>query len=209
MAVVTNAGLSGTNALKVTITNGGTADWHVQPKQVIGLTSGKTYQISFMGKADAAKTVTILLQQSVSPYTVYWQQTVNLATSGATFGPYSYTATATDAAVNLNFNLGGNTIAAYLDKIAVMDMTPTTTPTRTNTPVPPTATFTPTNTPVPPTATHLPTATPRPGCSVFGSSDVPKAIPDANLAGIDSVLVLPSPGFIITSAAVRVDRLTH
>src|SRR6185436_3943024 len=94
---------------------------------------------------------------------------------------------------------------------------PTATPTRTNTPIPPTATPTRTNTPVLPTATPsrtptrtpLPTATPRPGCSVFGSSDVPKAIPDANLAGVDSVLVLPSPGFIITSAAVRVDRLTH
>jgi subtilisin-like proprotein convertase family protein len=105
---------------------------------------------------------------------------------------------------------------------------PTATPTRTNTSVPPTATATHTNTPVPPTATRtntpvpptvtpsptptrtsVPTATPRPGCSLFGSADVPKAIPDANLAGVDSVLVLPSPGFIITSAAVRIDRLTH
>jgi subtilisin-like proprotein convertase family protein len=94
---------------------------------------------------------------------------------------------------------------------------PTATPTHTNTPVPPTVTSTRTNTPVPPTVTPSPTptrtsvltATPRPGCSLFGSSDVPKAIPDANLAGVDSVLVLPSPGFIITSAAVRIDRLTH
>ena len=96
---------------------------------------------------------------------------------------------------------------------------PTATPTRTNTALPPTATPTRTNTPVPPTSTlpptptrtplPLPTATPRPGCYVFGSLDVPKAIPDGSLAGVDSVLVIPSPGVIITSVAVRVDRLSH
>jgi subtilisin-like proprotein convertase family protein len=79
-------------------------------------------------------------------------------------------------------------------------------PTATSTRIPPTATLppTPTRTPLP-----LPTATPKPGCYVFGSLDVPQTIPDGNLTGVDSVLVIPSPGVIITSVAVRVDRLSH
>lgn len=88
---------------------------------------------------------------------------------------------------------------------------PTATSTRTNTPV---ATATSTST-LPPTPTRtasaspMPTATPKPGCYVFGSSDVPKAIPDGNAAGVNSVLTLPSPGLVLTSAGVRVDRIAH
>jgi len=55
----------------------------------------------------------------------------------------------------------------------------------------------------------MPTATPKPGCYVFGSSDVPKTIPDGNAAGVNSVLTLPSPGLVLTSAGVRVDRISH
>lgn len=152
MAVVTNGGLSGTNSLKVTITNSGTATYHVQLNQARGITSGKTYQLSFMAKADAAKTVDLLLQQNVSPYTVYWAQyTINLTTSAATYGPYTFNSTTTDANAVLHFNLASDVDDVWIDKVTMIDMgaatnTPTNTPTRTNTPIPPTNT--PTNTPV-------------------------------------------------------------
>jgi len=89
-------------------------------------------------------------------------------------------------------------------------------PTNTNTPrptatftrIPPTVTLRPTSTRTA-TASPMPTATPKPGCYVFGSSDVPKAIPDGNAAGVNSVLTLPSPGLVLTSAGVRIDRIAH
>ena len=83
--------------------------------------------------------------------------------------------------------------------------TPTTTPTRT-----PTRTPTMTSTP---TATSSPTATatPHAGCFLFASADVPKAIPDAisTPGEVDSALIIPEPGVIITDLSVRIDQLLH
>jgi len=101
--------------------------------------------------------------------------------------------------------------------------TKTSTATRTSTPTPsrtPTATptRTPTRTPTmtsTPTATSSPTATatPHAGCFLFASADVPKAIPDAisisTPGEVDSALIIPQPGVILTDLSVRVDQLLH
>jgi subtilisin-like proprotein convertase family protein len=50
---------------------------------------------------------------------------------------------------------------------------------------------------------------PRPGCTIFNSTDVPKPIPDDKATGVDSVLVIPGPGVIITDTSVRIDQLMH
>jgi hypothetical protein len=172
-SVVTGVGLSGTNAARVLITNGGTTDWHVQLRQVLPITAGKTYTITFMGKASAARTMKLAIQQINDPWTTYWTSPViNLTTSAQTFGPFTFTSTNTDATTLLEFYLGASTATVYIDKIIVTDgsgptatptntsVPPTATPTRTNTPAAPTNT--PTNTLVPPTVTPTRTNTPIP-----------------------------------------------
>lgn len=121
MAVINPGGLSGANALKVTPTNGGTADWHIQIQQARGITSGKTYTISFMARADAAKTIRVALQKNASPWTEYWSQSVNVTTNAASYGPYTFNCTVTEPNTLFKFYVGGNTVVVYLDKVLMTE----------------------------------------------------------------------------------------
>jgi subtilisin-like proprotein convertase family protein len=91
--------------------------------------------------------------------------------------------------------------------------TPTGTPTETQTPTQtntPTATGTATLTATPTqTAIQPPTATPRPGCVIYPSSDVPHAIPDNYVAGIDSTLIIPGASMWLRDIGVRLDNIQH
>ncbi len=49
----------------------------------------------------------------------------------------------------------------------------------------------------------------RAGCTIFNSTDVPRAIPDNLPAGVLSQLVIPGPGVLITDISVRIDHLAH
>jgi large repetitive protein len=120
MTVVTNGNLSGTNSLRICAANAGTADWHVQVSQAAPIVAGKMYTISFMAKADAARTMTISLQQGASPYATYFAQPVNLTTAAQTF-TFQYTATTTDASDLLKFFTGNSTICVNIDKVSVME----------------------------------------------------------------------------------------
>jgi hypothetical protein len=119
MAIVTDAGLSGTNALRVTPTSSGSEDWHIQVQYTRGITSGKTYQISFMAKADQPKTIRIELQQNGGSYTEYWSQSVNVGTAAASFGPYTFNCQNNDPTALLKFLVGANTIAISIDKVVM------------------------------------------------------------------------------------------
>jgi hypothetical protein len=118
-AVVTGAGLSGTNALKTTIASGGGGDWRVQAYQAMPITAGKTYRLGFKAKADAPRTIRVVCQQTGGAWTEYFSQTVNLTTSGADYGTFSFTPTVTDSTTEVKFYLGGSTTAVYLDQIVV------------------------------------------------------------------------------------------
>ena len=131
-AAVSGAGLSGANALKVSISNGGSAAWNVQVTQQVSIESGKTYTIRFRAKADAQKNIQVMLQKWSSPYTAYWVQDVSVGTSPDTYGEYTFTSNVTDPTARLVFNLGGNTTDIYLDEIIVSTtdgIPPTPTPT--------------------------------------------------------------------------------
>jgi chitodextrinase len=118
-AVVAGAGLSGTNALKTTIANGGGGDWRVQANQTIGLTAGKTYRIGFKAKADAARTMRVVLQQSGGAWKEYLSQTVSLTSAATAYGSFTLVSTVTDASTQLKFYMGGSTAAVYLDQVVV------------------------------------------------------------------------------------------
>ena len=122
VTAVTGAGLSGTNAAQIVMSNGGTENWHVQFEQVFGLESGKTYEVTFMAKADASKSIQLTFQQTVDPYTNYWVQGgITIGTSAATYGPYTYNCDVTDSGAKFKFHIGGNTTTIYIDNVVITE----------------------------------------------------------------------------------------
>jgi len=121
MSVVTNGNLSGTNSLRICpSTNPGTLEWHVQVSETTPIQSGKTYTISVMAKADAARQMSVAIQGSASPYTTYFAQTVNLTTAAQTF-TFTYNSTVTDATAQLKFYVGANTSCVNIDKVSMLE----------------------------------------------------------------------------------------
>jgi len=121
MSVVTNGNLSGTNSLRICpSTNPGTLEWHVQVSETTPIVSGKTYTISVMAKADAARQMSVAIQESGSPYTTYFAQTVNLTTAAQTF-TFTYNSTVTDATAQLKFYVGANTSCVNIDKVSMLE----------------------------------------------------------------------------------------
>ena len=121
MSVVTNGNLSGTNSLRICpSTTPGTLEWHVQVSEVTPIVTGKTYQISVMAKADAARTMSVAIQEAASPYTTYFAQTVNLTTTAQTF-TFTYTSTVTDATAQLKFYVGADVNCLNIDKISMTE----------------------------------------------------------------------------------------
>jgi hypothetical protein len=119
LSVVTTAALSGGNAGKVTITNGGTLPFHVQLRQPLPITAGRTYTISFLAKADAPRTMNVVVQQLNDPWTTYWTSpAVSLTTSAQAYS-YTFTAGTTDATTLLELYLGTSATAVYVDRIVV------------------------------------------------------------------------------------------
>lgn len=114
--VVTNANLSGTNAAKICPTNAGTANWHIQLRQNAPFTDGKTYDISFMAKADAARTIDAGIQMEGDPWTSHWGAQQNLTTANQTF-TYTFSPTVTDATAKLKFYIGNNSSCVYIDNV--------------------------------------------------------------------------------------------
>ncbi|NQT24340.1 carbohydrate-binding protein [candidate division KSB1 bacterium] len=123
VTAVTDAGLSGVNAAQITMPDGGTENWHVQFEQVFGLESGKTYEITFMAKADASKQIQLTFQQTVDPYANYWVNSgITIGTSAATYGPYTYNCDVSDSGAKFKFHIGGNTTTIYIDNIVITEV---------------------------------------------------------------------------------------
>jgi endoglucanase len=121
ISAVTGAELSGMNALKVSIDNGGSASSSVMAIQSnLQLESGKSYRISFMAKADSSRTIQTNLQERGGDWTVHWQRQQQLTTTPKTFS-YIFNCPVTDSKVDMNFLLGGNSVNVYIDKVIVKE----------------------------------------------------------------------------------------
>ena len=119
MTGVTNGNLSGTNSLRICPSaTPGTLEWHVQVSQTTPIVSGKTYTISFMAKADAARQISVSIQELASPYTTYFTQTVNLTTTAQTF-TFTYDATVIDASALIKFYVGADANCVNIDKVSM------------------------------------------------------------------------------------------
>ncbi|MDF2922596.1 MAG: hypothetical protein K0R57_1510 [Paenibacillaceae bacterium] len=121
--VVTDAGMSGPHALRVSITNGGSTLSSVQLRQEgIQLAEGHVYTLSFTAKADANKMINVMLYSPVDSSRVLFQY-VNLTTSMKTY-TYTFTLNHADMPGNLAFSFGSNAVGAYLDQVSLTEGVP-------------------------------------------------------------------------------------
>ena len=104
----------------IKLANSGTATWHIQFNQWIGLKRGKTYTISFKAKADAPRPINVKILQNHDPWANYFVKTVDLTTKWQT---YSFTYTHpedADEVVQISFELGHNVpTTIYFDDIVI------------------------------------------------------------------------------------------
>jgi hypothetical protein len=117
---VSNTKADGTYSTEVTVTKSTSSNpWNVQVMQgSIGLTSGKTYTISFWAKASKSRALTVVLQQNYGSYTVYLQKNFNLTTSWAQYTT-TFTPTTTDANTLFSFNFAQATGNVWVDNASV------------------------------------------------------------------------------------------
>ena len=128
LSVEPKEGFTG-NVYKVSIVDAGTASYSVQISYPMALEAGKKYSFKFKASADAARTISLDLQQNVAPNTNWWESDpINLTTTPTVLGPYYFTATMTDPSNLFKFYLGGggtaNGISAYFDDVEVAEIIP-------------------------------------------------------------------------------------
>jgi hypothetical protein len=115
----TTTAADGTASAKVTISTASSAGWNLQFRQDnLNLTAGKKYTVTFSAKASSSRSIEPVLQQQVSPFTLYVDQGANLTTSWQSYS-YTYTASTTGA-VFLGFNVGNYTGTVWIDKVSMV-----------------------------------------------------------------------------------------
>jgi RHS repeat-associated protein/uncharacterized delta-60 repeat protein len=128
-SIVQGAGLSGNNAAHVDIVNTNNAGWTIGLRNDFDfeLEQGRTYEISFMAKAESNRPIDVAIRGDNLGGT-YWSQTVNLTTAPQTFGPFLYTCNDPDVSnetlFKINFYLAKGVLSdVWLDKVSVKDVT--------------------------------------------------------------------------------------
>jgi hypothetical protein len=162
-----SAKTDGAQSARIAVTQS-SAYWYVQLYQhIAALAVGTPYTISFSAKAAKATPLTVDVQQSPSPYTVYSEQRVSLSTAWQRF-TLTYTPSAgTDPDTLLLFNLGTNVTTYWLDNVTLTGGGSLPAVTRTASPTAsPAATKTSTSAP---TASPSPSPTPSPSSSPSSS----------------------------------------
>jgi GH35 family endo-1,4-beta-xylanase len=116
MTVVTDANMSGNNALKICPTTPGAANWEIQVSQNAPFVAGKNYTISFMAKAALPRTITVAMQKAGSPYTTYFEGLATLTTSNQFF-TFPFKPALTDATNKLKFYVGTDANCLTIDSV--------------------------------------------------------------------------------------------
>ncbi len=120
-AVSPDSLLSGQNSLAITLTNGGTEDWHVQVHQTVQLEIGRFYYISFMAKSNVAHTIKALFQENSDDYTINWTgPEINVDETARHFGPFEFNSRVDDTTNKIKFMVGGkDSVTVYIDSVVV------------------------------------------------------------------------------------------
>ncbi len=114
--------LSGANAARIDVSTASGTGWHIQLVQRNQtIESGETYTISFDAKAAANRMMNVRIQDDAAPWTVHWQQLVNLTTSSQSFS-FDYTSAVNKYGnVRLIFEVGQSTETVYIDNVALKE----------------------------------------------------------------------------------------
>ncbi|MBO8139116.1 MAG: carbohydrate binding domain-containing protein [Thermosipho sp. (in: Bacteria)] len=108
------------NAL-IKVINPGGETWHIQFDQWINLERKAKYEISFKVKADISRIIFVKVLQNHDPYTIYFEQKINLTQEWQTF-TFEFTLPPdADEVVNLSFELGlDKPTTIYLDDVNII-----------------------------------------------------------------------------------------
>ena len=97
--------------------------YDIQLFQVVGLTAGKTYTLTFSLKAEAtSKAFKVVIEHNGDPWTNYLQQPLQFTLAANTWQNYTLTwiQPATDSSVKIGFHFGTfNTSDAWLDNVVL------------------------------------------------------------------------------------------
>jgi len=112
------------NYVYIDVINGSTLDWHIQLQHTVPLTPDHTYELWFYADAEEKKTISYTYQMSHDPYTVYHTEPVEIDGAGE-FGPFIFLNTFEDPTNYFKFNVGGNNIDCFFDRVRIIDKTMT------------------------------------------------------------------------------------
>ncbi len=106
----------------ISISNGASGSSDVRLRQFGHIfENGNAYTVSFKAKATSPRTIEIRTRQTVSPWTTYHQEIVNLTTSYQTI-TFQFTMNEPDDFDGrISFLLGGNNASIYLDDVSLQD----------------------------------------------------------------------------------------
>lgn len=121
MSVVTDANMSGKNALEVCLVAPGSEAWHVQVSQNAPFVAGKNYKIFFMAKAASPRSITLTMQKAGSPYTQYLEESVDLSTENQSFS-FDFHPTSSDPTNSLKFFVGLEAACVFLDSVVYKEI---------------------------------------------------------------------------------------
>jgi hypothetical protein len=110
---------TGPVAMRADLANNAT-DWYVQVLHPnVPLTAATNYTLSFAAKATDARAIRVSLHQATGSYTTYLDRSVSIGTAWQTYS-VTFTATTTDPAALLAFNLGGAPGSVWIDSVSLV-----------------------------------------------------------------------------------------
>jgi hypothetical protein len=116
MTLATDASMAGQNSLRICPTNPGTADYHVMVVTKASIVKGNTYEISFLAKADTARTIKVGFQQNGGTWKWYTGAEFSITTSSELYS-YSFVADTTDPAMDIKFFVGLRLACVNIDNV--------------------------------------------------------------------------------------------
>lgn len=109
---------------KVNISSFGntSSEYNVQFGHTVSVVAGKSYRIMFKASADLPSWITLILIENASPYKILFSKSqISLSPIPTTFGPFTFTATATQS-LALRFLLGLASPAVYIDDVEMFEV---------------------------------------------------------------------------------------
>ncbi|WP_194768583.1 fibronectin type III domain-containing protein [Tamlana sp. I1] len=120
--VMGEPGLSGDLAIKLEIETGGVKDADIQFKSLLPtLEKGMTYQLTFMAKAEAKKTIRVATLLGEAPWSNFLEETIEISTEAKTYGPFEFTMENETSKGQFHFFVGADNIDLFVDKVAIKE----------------------------------------------------------------------------------------